>query len=172
MGLCHPVRLNCKPFKRMYTSAHVVHTLRKQRAIATIDSVNESYVMIHILDLQSFFSFNKFDVFSLHTKKQRTIATIDTVKDGGTVELIVGEGLQKAVRASAIGKLAPALHDFVRDSSSSAPAGGKRHSVPNLKEGHVKPLKSLADSEVWGGLGVDHQLLARLRELEMQERLV
>jgi len=86
------------------------------------------------------------------------------VKEGGAVELVVGEGLLKTVRSSSVGKLASALDEFVRDSvarQSSKGSGQKRN---------FKALKSLSDSDYWGkGLGVDRDLLMRLRSLELME---
>jgi hypothetical protein len=106
-------------------------------------------------------------VVALRSNGERTVATIEKVKEGGTVELVVGEGLQKAVRSAAVGKLAKALDDFVRDSikRQSPQHPSKKHSSRNLK--HLKPL---SDSDFWArGLEVDIELLARLRDLELQE---
>ena len=113
-------------------------------------------------------------VIAIRSNGDRTIATIDEVKEGGAVELIVGEGLQKVVRSSAVGKLASALDEFVRDSMRGSRSGGKRGinaaKLPAASLGPPKCLASLSDSDFWKkGLGVDGQLLARLRDLEIKE---
>lgn len=71
------------------------------------------------------------------------------------------------VRRSSVGKLAGALNEYIRDSlmrPKIADSGSSRKIV------NSKP-KALSDSDFWAaGLGVDRQLLARLRELDMQEK--
>ena len=70
--------------------------------------------------------------------------------------------------------LASALDEFVRDSMRGSRSGGKRGinaaKLPAASLGPPKCLASLSDSDFWKkGLGVDGQLLARLRDLEIKE---
>jgi hypothetical protein len=66
-------------------------------------------------------------VVAMRSNGQRTLAKVDNVKDGGSVELVVGDGLLKVVRSTAVGKLAKPLDDFVRDSTH------RHRNLPNSK---------------------------------------
>ena len=70
---------------------------------------------------------------------ERTLAKVDKVKEGGSLELVVGDGLLKVVRSTAVGKLAKPLDDFVRDSIH------RHRNLPNSKPPtpHVSVSRSL-----------------------------
>jgi hypothetical protein len=127
-------------------------------------------------------------VVALRSNGKRTVAKIVTVKPGGTIELMVGKGLQKMVRSKDVGKLSSALADFVQDvlqRQAKRHGGGRGESRSGDKDTEVMPSPSsspspspascagacLGDSDFWcgGELGIDKGLLLRLRELSLQE---